>query len=96
MQQDFYGDGSVQQLIADDSDQVPEGSNIYTESLLEDLDEQSSLVDSCNQLQHLLEQKARPEATPENPLTKENAQDQPKKNSKILQKKLNIAEKKLA
>ena len=96
MQQDFYGDGSVQQLIADDSDQVPEGNNIYTESLLEDLDEHSSLIDSCNQLQHLLEQKTRPEATPGNPPTKENAQDQPKKNSKILQKKLNIAEKKLA
>lgn len=93
MQQDFYGDDSVQQLIADDNDQVPDST--YTESLLEGLDESASLVESFNKISKMMQQKSRSELSA-NPSTKESIQDQPKKNTKVLQKKLNIAEKKLA
>lgn len=54
MREDFYGDGSVQQLIDEDNEQEAEGNNVYTESLLEDMGEHLSLAESCNRLQNLL------------------------------------------
>ena len=60
MQEDFYGDNSEQQLILNDNENAIESSNVYTESMLEQIDESAEdLADSLNKIKSLIQQKSK-------------------------------------
>lgn len=99
LQQDFYGDDSVQQLIADDSEIVLENNASGADGGLEGVDDGPNFAEHLEQLHNVMQHKSRSEMLGAASSSKEatsSLQDAPKKNTKVLQKKLNIAEKKLA